>query len=352
MPRQSRQNPLIREFVLRNLDNHPADIASVVAAKFGLSRAAANGYLQRLTAEGLIQADGVTRARRYSLRPTVFIKETIKLSEGLWEDAVWRFRIQPHVINLKKNIAEICHHGFTEILNNAIDHSGSQYAVISFVVTYASAKITIADSGIGIFQKIQNDFRLQDAREALFELSKGGLTSNPAKHAGEGIFYTSRMFDEFGILSGDLYYSRKKIDDDDWLIEVQDTSDSAGTLVKMEISTSADWTMEEVFDRYKVDRVRFKKTHIPLSIGQYPGEQLVSRSQAKRILSRFSKYSEIMLDFHGVEKIGQAFADEVFRVYQIDHPDVKIVFIRANDEIRKMIEYVKTTQAEIEPKFL
>jgi len=352
MPRRSRQNPEVREFVLRNIDDHPADIANVVSEKFGLSRVAANGYLKRLTSEGLIEASGITRGRRYTLKPTTLIKETIKLADGLWEDAVWRFRIQPYVTGIKRNIVEICHHGFTEILNNAVDHSGSEYAVISFTATYAKIEIIIIDSGIGIFQKIQNDFRLQDAREALLELSKGGLTSNPAKHAGEGIFYTSRMFDKFSICSGNLYYSREKIDDDDWLIEVQDIQKNTGTIVRMEISTSADWTAEEVFERYKRDRIRFNKTHVPLRISQYPGEQLVSRSQAKRILSRFSKYAEVMLDFRGVDKIGQAFADEVFRVFVLDHPNIKVVTIGANDEIKMMIDYVRRNAEEIEPKFL
>jgi hypothetical protein len=47
---------------------------------------------------------------------------------------------------------------------------------------------TWMDHGVGIFEKIMKHFNLADAREALLELSKGKLTSDPRNHSGEGIF--------------------------------------------------------------------------------------------------------------------------------------------------------------------
>ena len=38
-----------------------------------------------------------------------------------------------------------------------------------------------------------------DKRQALFELSKGKFTTDPSRHSGEGVFFTSRMFDDFEI---------------------------------------------------------------------------------------------------------------------------------------------------------
>src|SRR5205085_2881788 len=63
---------------------------------------------------------------------------------------------------------------------------------------------------------------LHDPRQALLELSKGRLTSDPSHHTGHGIFFTSSMFDEFSIYSGDLFYNRVRQEDDDWLIESRD----------------------------------------------------------------------------------------------------------------------------------
>ncbi len=35
---------------------------------------------------------------------------------------------------------------------------------------------------------------------------------------------------------------------------------------------------------------------------------------------RFERFQTVVLDFTGVEEIGQDFADEVFRVFQRAHP--------------------------------
>jgi STAS-like domain of unknown function (DUF4325) len=114
-----------------------------------------------------------------------------------------------------------------------------------------------------------------------------------------------------------------------------------GTFVTMTIRSNADWTTRNVFDHHQGDDVSFRKTHVPVSLGRYPGEQLVSRSQAKRILSRFTDFAEVMLDFEGVSEIGQPFADEIFRVFQNEHPEIPILAMSTNASIDKMIAHVK-----------
>jgi hypothetical protein len=227
------------------------------------------------------------------------------------------------------------------MLNNVIDHSVSDTSLVSYHQTHVDITMTVIDWGVGIFQKIQKDFDLPDPRSALLELSKGKLTSDAERHTGEGIFFTSRMFERFSIGSGSLVYLRARKDDSDWLIEVDDVEDrNYGTGVEMMISTNATWTTGQVFRQYMGDTVRFRRTHVPVKLGKYPGEQLVSRSQAKRILARFEQFSEIMLDFDGVEDIGQPFADEIFRVFQTAHPEIILKAIGANNDVRQMIDYV------------
>ena len=82
------------------------------------------------------------------------------------------------------------------------------------------------------------------------------------------------------------------------------------------------------------------RTHVPLRLAKYEGEQLVSQSQAKRLLARVDRFSEVMLDFDGVSTIGQAFADEIFRVYSKSHQDVEIVAINTAPEVQQMIDRV------------
>jgi hypothetical protein len=186
------------------------------------------------------------------------------------------------------------------------------------------------------------------------ELSKGKLTSDEKHHSGEGIFFTSRMFDGFSIRSGNLFYRRKRSPNDwGWLIETDDIVEPFhGTCVAMRIPTNADWTAQEVFARYTVteedDGVSlFVKTHIPISLAKHGTEQLVSRSQAKRLLARFEKFKEVMLDFTGVSFIGQGFADEIFRVFRIEHPEVSIVSLGATPEIERMIAHVQSERNDL-----
>jgi len=54
-------------------------------------------------------------------------------------------------------------------------------------------------------------------------------------------------------------------------------------------------------------------------------------------LSRFEGFKEVMLDFAGIESIGPAFADEIFRVFQQANPDTKIVTMGASDFVLQMI---------------
>jgi anti-sigma regulatory factor (Ser/Thr protein kinase) len=259
----------------------------------------------------------------------------------MYEHEIWDALIRPKMIKLPDNIVDICQYGFNEMLNNVIDHSGSEDALIGYDQTYTTVTMFIIDHGVGIFEKIRKDFNLADSRDALLELSKGKLTSDASRHSGEGIFFTSRMFDRFEILSGNLFYARLRSLDDEWLIETDDRAEfMEGTSIRMIVASNANWTTKEVFDRYQDDEYRFSKTHVPVLLARYGKEQLVSRSQAKRVLARFDKFNEVMLDFQNVAEVGQAFADEIFRVYVVAHPSVKIITVNTSPEIDRMIAHV------------
>lgn len=353
MRRPSRQNPEVREFILRNVRAHPGDIASVTAQRYGLSRPAVAGYIRRLANEGLIDVAGSTSDRRYNAHNLVSRDFDVRLTVGLSEHAVWQGQIRPYITDLPENVINICEYGFTEMLNNTIDHSASYYAQIQYSQSYSHVEMIVMDEGIGIFKKLQDQFNLHDPRQALLELSKGRLTSDPQHHTGHGIFFTSRMFDEFVIYSGNLCYTRIRQQDDDWLVEGKDIKDPrAGTYVQMSISTNAPWTTRDIFEKYQDDPVGFTRTHVPIALGKYPGEQLVSRSQAKRVLARVDRFSEVLLDFQNVQDIGPAFADEIFRVFKNAHPDVTILPIRANERVSRMIKAAVDAQAAQAPEQL
>jgi len=61
-------------------------------------------------------------------------------------------------------------------------------------------------------------------------------------------------------------------------------------------------------------------------------------------LARVDRFQEVLLDFSGVEMIGQAFADQIFRVFRNEHTDIKLVRINTNDDVEKMVHRVSNTQ--------
>jgi len=328
----------IRQFILENVEDHPADITSVVSVKYDISRQASHRHVKKLVQDGLLIPNGATRNRTYGVKPVISFHELLSL-KGLEEDKTWRQRILPLMENVPSNVLQICHHGFTEIVNNAVDHSEGTSLKITVLRTYKSINLQISDNGVGIFNKIQRELNLDDPLHAILELSKGKLTTDPAHHSGEGIFFTSRIFDRFAIMSGKLFFTHLE-SDKDWLLENKDDV-FAGTLVDLQISLRSKRTTQQVFDKYTGDDFSFTKTHIPVFLARYGNENLVSRSQAKRLLTRFERFKEIVLDFDNVDSIGQAFADEIFRVFASQNPNIHLIPVKTNHQIKKMIAHVK-----------
>ena len=329
----------IRQFILDNVEDHPSDISSLTLKSFDISRQSVNRHLTALILGGLLKAEGQTRRRNYFLKPVFDEQYFLINTSSLDEDQVWREKILPHLENESRNVIDICHYGFTEIMNNVIDHSESSTAIVEITIYANSIILFISDTGVGIFYKIYKKLHLDDERHAVLELSKGKITTDSSKHTGEGIFFTSRMFDKFSIISGSLYFSRQEKDDDQWLLQDEDDP-VTGTGVTMIIRRKSKRTVKEVFDRYTSEdsEYGFTRTHVPVRLAQYGGEQLVSRSQAKRLLSRLEPFKEIWLDFKGVDYIGQAFADEIFRVYRNDHPNIELIWTNTNQDVENMIK--------------
>ena len=330
----------VRDFILRNVEKYPRDIARQVSRHFSISRQAAGRHIKALVEAGLLEAQGKTRAKSYQLKPVVDEQFFIALADGPEEDIVWRKSVLPLLspLNMRQNVTDICQYGFTEILNNALHHSLTTHVVIHIILTGVSVEMRILDSGIGIFQKLQQELGLHDPRHALLEITKGKLTTDPDNHTGEGIFFTSRMFDEFSILAGDLFFSART-GGRDWLIESEERPSSTGTYVKMKMNIYSPRTTTEIFDRYTSEEGEygFSRTLVPVKLAQYGTEQLVSRSQARRVLARFDRFKEIVLDFSGVPFIGRAFADEIFRIFPRQHPDIHLYSIHASGAVEEAI---------------
>jgi hypothetical protein len=224
------------------------------------------------------------------------------------------------------------------MINNAIDHSGASDVQVEVRQDALSTEVLVADEGEGIFVKIQRALGLYDPRESILELAKGKLTTAPENHTGEGIFFTSRALDSFEIESHHLRCRHGQRGEDSI---VQEEGDTPGTRVRMGLANDSPRILRQVFDAFTAsEEYTFDKTVVPLRLAQYEGEALVSRSQAKRVANRFERFKRVELDFAGVSQIGQAFADELFRVFARAHPEIRITPINTEPAVAQMIRRV------------
>lgn len=330
------QGAAVRLFILENVAAHPSDIARRVATRFHITRQAVHKHLRRLVEEGILTESGQTRSRTYTLAVLSQWHRSYPIQAGLAEDIVWVRDIRPLLGELPDNVLGIWQHGFTEMFNNAIDHSEGTEVHVELRRTAADVDMIIADDGVGIFRKIQGRLGLFDERHAILELSKGKLTTDPARHTGEGIFFTSRMFDTFDILSGGVSFSHAYGEANDWIRD--NPQYQSGTTVWLRLRSQTSRTTKRVFDAYVTgENYDFSRTVVPVVLAQYVGDPLISRSQAKRVLARVDLFRTVVFDFTGVDSIGQAFADEIFRVFAQSHPGIELQFIRANTDVRNMI---------------
>ena len=70
--------------------------------------------------------------------------------------------------------------------------------------------------------------------------------------------------------------------------------------------------------------------------------RLILRSQAKRLLARVELFKTVLFDFSDVPTIGQAFADEIFRVFAAGHPKIELVPTHSNSEVKGMIDRARS----------
>jgi anti-sigma regulatory factor (Ser/Thr protein kinase) len=315
------------------------NVAVRLATELGITRQAASARLRSAIKKGLVLKDGVGRGVAYKLAELSSVYQEFE-REGLSEERVWVSLMAPLVADLPENVRDIWRYGFTEMVNNAIDHSGSKKISVWGVRNALYTQAWVSDNGEGIFIKIQKALDLYDPREAILELAKGKFTTDPDNHSGEGIFFSSKVFDRFDIRSGSLHFMHSYSRQDDWLVERPKSA--TGTMVVMRLMNDSTRTTKEIFDKFAApEEYTFAKTIVPVRLAQHEGEKLVSRSQAKRLIFRFEKFKTVILDFTGVEEIGQAFSDEVFRVFQNAHKDIKLVPVNMTAAVKDMVSRAK-----------
>ena len=330
-----------RESILWFIEQEGSASGPELARWLGVTRQAVNQHLRELMATGKIFKTGSTRAARYfpagAAPAAQHFKRMFPIDNLDESDVYEQLSTRLRLSGLPANIEAIMHYAFTEMLNNAIDHSMSDRCSVEVSLDATKVSFTVRDQGIGVFSSIAGKFKLPDEHAALFELIKGKTTTMPQAHSGEGIFFVSRTADRFFLRSHrqQLEWNRAKED-----IFVSDHRFIRGTLVYFEIGRNSRTRLENVFAEFAPEKYdyRFEKTRVLVKLLQ---KDYVSRSEAKRLLHNLHKFSEIEVDMGSVRHVGQGFADEIFRVFAAAHPGIEIRAISASGAVDAMLRHVR-----------
>jgi len=263
------------------------------------------------------------------------------LNESLSEDTIFEeIRLEsPLFTGLKENLESILRYGFTEMVNNAIEHSKSKKIEVSFNEINKNITFEVRDFGVGVYRNIMEKKKLKSELEAIQELTKGKTTTLPHSHSGEGIFFTSKIADVFVL---DSFEYRFRVDNVIKDVFVEKINPIKGTLVRFEIDRSSNKHLNRLFFGYEAEpgSYSFDKTRVHVKLFK-AGTVYISRSQARRLMANLEKFKLIVLDFKGIKTIGQAFADEVFRVFLSKHSRIKIEAINTSETVEFMINRVE-----------
>jgi len=315
--------------------------STAVALGLSVSRQAAHARLKALVESGRVVREGVARATRYRL-PTAERWERNFPLAGLAEDQVLRQLVAEDaaVARLTGEAEGLVAYVVTELVNNAIDHSSGNQVRVSAEQRGTLLLLEIEDDGVGVFTHVREMLSLPSELAALQELSKGKTTTAPERHTGEGLFFTSKAVNFFCLTSGAQAWIVDNRREDVAVAAVEPKQ--LGTLASVEIDLVDVRSLAMLFDEYTQD-YEFAKTRTVVRLFAI-GVRFVSRSEAKRLTHGLDRFREVVLDFRGVEGIGQGFADEIFRVWGRSHPAVSLEPANMNETVAFMVERARRSE--------
>lgn len=338
--------PALTTWITSAAIKHPDDLCSHVVDRAGVSRSAARQALRRLVDAGWLTRTG-TRSRPH-YQPGL-IRQVVQCYPlpGLDEDLPWARDFAPF-LDLPPSVRRMVQHVFTELLNNAIDHSDGTSATVSLRQTPSHVQLLVSDDGRGVFDKIHETFAIPDPTLAMLELSKGKLTTQPARHTGRGLFFASRLADVFDLHANETGFQHRSWDDGGW--HRNRALKRRGTSVYASISLDTDRTLDSVTRQWSLDGngYGFERTVVPLRLLMDPMVGLESRAQARRVAARLHHFLRAEVDFAGVDHIGMGFADELFRVLPADQPSLRLVPRNMCAAVAAMVSSVAAPSAPLQ----
>lgn len=337
----------IKKYILRKIMSDDENFIAKTMDNFGISITSVKRYLQELESCNVIESSDQKKCK-YHLAEAIHREEIDLKGNRNNEDRIFSASVKPYLINCNDKAHRIWQYVCAEMINNAMEHSDGNKLCIEVRSNPFSSSVLILDDGIGVFATLLDYMKKHGwedpiTEDALIELYKGKITSKEENHSGEGIFFSSKMVDEFCLWSDSYIYKaghgKAPQTIQSHLSAYKTRIDRIGTLVLMRLENETERNISEVFGMYTDAEEGFVKTMIPVKEACISGEP-VARSQARRICNRLEAFQEVVLDFKDVEFMGQGFADEMFRVYAVAHPQVKMHPINMLPEVGRMIRHV------------
>jgi anti-sigma regulatory factor (Ser/Thr protein kinase) len=320
----------IKDLIREMLHDAPSIASRDVVAASGITQQGVHYHLRQMVDSGELRRVGAGRGTRYE-RAGLEIRSFA--TDGLAEDVAWH-EIRPLLERVASERAlRVLNYGFTEMLNNVIDHSASESAEIRVWITEGRAVVEVRDQGVGAFEKVANGLELGDPLHALQELTKGRVTTDPDHHTGEGIFFTSKMVDLFTLESNGLRWTVDRLRRD-WAVGSSDLP--VGTRVRLEVALDTEVVPRDIYDQFTGEDFGFSKTRTSVELFGL-GTRFVSRSEAKRLAAGLERFEEVTIDFRGVSDVGQAFIDQVFRVWATAHPGTRLVPVNMDPVVERFV---------------
>ena len=324
----------IIRYILEKIEQGEKNLSSAIISNFNINEATFYKYINELLEEKVIKK---IQRGKYQLISHIYRYSLTRESGDLDRDTIAYDKcLYQHVRNFEKNVEQIWNYTFSEMTNNVMDHSNAEKVAVIVEQNYIFTKVWLIDDGIGIFRKIKDYFHLDQIDEAVDELFKGKVTTDAKHHSGEGIFFSSRMMDEFCIVSDGRLFSHNKYNQE--FLHSLEMPFQTGTAVMMKLSNFSRRTPYETFAQYESKEGAFDKTEIKLKM--IFDSAPVSRSQAKRLCNGLDRFTTVRFDFDGIEWMGQGFADEIFRIFANAHPEITLLPVHMNEDTKRMYRHV------------
>lgn len=328
---------LAEKYLMQCISEEDTEFVDKTMQAFSVSRSTVYNYINALQESGELERVGGSMPYRVTYRTQRF---TIDPTRDHSEDRIFNRDIAPLLEDLPVNLQKIWRYAVTAMLNNALEHAKASAIICVVSRNRLSTIVGVLDNGIGIFRRIQQDVKdksgeLISPDEAASLLYAGGYSGKPEAHAGQGIFFASRMMDHFAIRS-DMQLFTPFVSD----AEEDGGERFRGTAVQMALANDSDLELMEVLDRYVTPEEGFCRTEVPV-VRFFGGDMPMSRSEARRLAATLENFAQAELDFSGVDEIGPDFAHELFAVFARKTPTLSLVVTNAAPAVDALIRRMR-----------